>query len=81
MITQVLMHSENMLNMYLNTDEDLCNVPFEYNLLHRCKECKHSVLLVTEEVREDHCFDLKNFLQKEKICCISKMAKSNIFNC
>lgn len=57
MITQVLTHSENMLNMYLNTDEDLCNVPFEYNLLHRCKECKHFVLLVTEEVQEDHCFD------------------------
>ena len=51
------MHSENMLNMYLNKDEHLCNVPFEYNLLHRCKERKDSVLLVTEEVREDHCFD------------------------
>ena len=52
---------ENKLNMYLNTAKE-CNLPFEYNLLHRCKEYKHSVLLVTEEVPEDHCFDLRSFL-------------------
>jgi len=67
---------ENMLNMYLNTAEECtCNLPFEYSLLHRCKEYKHSVLLVTEEVLEDHCFDLRSFLQKVKTYCISKVAK------
>ena len=27
-------------------------------------ECKHSVLLEAEEVLEDHCFDLMNFLHE-----------------
>lgn len=57
MIIQVLMQNENMLNMYLNAAEEICNLPSEYNLLHKCKEYKHSVLLVTEEVPKDHCFD------------------------
>lgn len=54
---QVLLQNENMFNKYLNAAEEIGNLPSEYNLLHRCKEYKHSVLLVTEEVPKDHCFD------------------------
>ena len=57
MMMQVLLQNENMFNKYLNAAEEIGNLPSEYNLLHRCKEYKHSVLLVTEEVPKDHCFD------------------------